>query len=114
MEKFLDDICEVILNKKGFDVKVLNVHDVTLIANYFILCSAVNTKQAQSIADEVEDKIEEDNVSIIRKEGYREGRWILIDTGDILVHIFVKDERQHYDLDRLWDDAPVIYENAGK
>ena len=87
-------------------IKVLDVKDLTSIADYFIISSVMNKKQAQASADEVEEKLEEAGIKVIRKEGYREGNWILMDFGDVIVHIFTDEERQHYDLDSLWKDAP--------
>ena len=106
MEKTLELICEALSNKKGVLIKVLDVKDLTSIADYFIISSVMNKKQAQASADEVEEKLEEAGIKAIRKEGYREGNWILIDFGDVIVHIFTDEERQHYDFDSLWKDAP--------
>ena len=87
MEKTLELICEALSNKKGVLIKVLDVKDLTSIADYFIISSVMNKKQAQASADEVEEKLEEAGIKAIRKEGYREGNWILIDFGDVIVHI---------------------------
>lgn len=107
MEKTLELICEALSNKKGVLIKVLNVKDLTSIADYFILSSAMNKKQAQAAADSVEDKMEKAGIKTIRKEGYREGDWILLDFGNVIVHVFTDEERQHYDFDSLWKDAPA-------
>lgn len=80
MEKTLELICEALSNKKGVLIKVLNVKDLTSIADYFIISSVMNKKQAQASADEVEEKLEKAGIKAIRKEGYREGNgflWIL-------------------------------------
>lgn len=106
MEKTLELICEALSNKKGVLIKILDVKDLTSIADYFIISSVMNKKQAQASADEVEEKLEEAGIKAIRKEGYREGDWILMDFGDVIVHIFTDEERQHYDFDLLWKDAP--------
>ena len=94
MEKTLELICEALSNKKGVLIKILDVKDLTSIADYFIISSVMNKKQAQA------------GIKAIRKEGYREGDWILMDFGDVIVHIFTDEERQHYDFDSLWKDAP--------
>lgn len=106
MEKTLELICEALSNKKGILIKVLNVKNLTSIADYFILSSVMNKKQAQASADEVEEKLGNAGIKVIRKEGYREGDWILLDFGDVIVHVFTDEERQHYDFDSLWKDAP--------
>ena len=100
-------ICQAISSKKGVLIKVLDVKDLTSVADYFILSSTRNKKQAQAAADAVEEKMKENNIRCLRKEGYREGDWILMDFSDVIVHIFKDDERRHYELDSLWGDAPV-------
>ena len=100
-------ICQAISSKKGVLIKVLDVKDLTSVADYFILSSTRNKKQAQAAADAVEEKTKENNIRCLRKEGYREGDWILMDFSDVIVHIFTDDERRHYELDSLWGDAPV-------
>ena len=79
MEKTLELICEALSNKKGGLIKVLDVKDLTSIADYFIISSVMNKKQAQASTDEVEEKLEEAGIKAIRKEGYREGNWILME-----------------------------------
>ena len=100
-------ICQAISSKKGVLIKVLDVKDLTSVADYFILSSTRNKKQAQAAADAVEEKMKENNIRCLRKEGYREGYLILMDFSDVIVHIFTDDERRHYELDSLWGDAPV-------
>ena len=100
-------ICQAISSKKGVLIKVLDVKDLTSVADYFILSSTRNKKQAQAAADAVEEKMKENNIRCLRKEGYREGDWILMDFSDVILHIFTDDERRHYELDSLWGDAPV-------
>lgn len=95
-------ICQAISSKKGVLIKVLDVKDLTSVADYFILSSTRNKKQAQAAADAVEEKMKENNIRCLRKEGYREGDWILMDFSDVIVHIFTDDERRHYELDSLW------------
>lgn len=107
MNQEIKEICHAIADKKGVLIKVLNVRDLTSIADYFILASTRNKKQSQAAADAVEDKMAEKKVNCLRKEGYREGDWILLDFGDVIVHIFTDDERRHYELDSLWSEAPV-------
>lgn len=107
MEKTIEIICKALSDKKGVLIKILNVRDLTSIADYFVLSSTMNKKQAQAAADEVEEKLKEIGVSPLRKEGYQEGDWILLDFGDVVVHIFTDQERTHYDFDTLWKDAPT-------
>ena len=107
MENNLQTICEALSNKKSVLIKVLNVRDLTSIADYFVLCSTRNQKQSQAAADEVEEEMAELGVKATRKEGNREGDWILLDFGGVIVHIFTDEESRHYDFDTLWKEAPA-------
>ena len=75
---------------------------MTIISDYFVVASAPNTSHVQTLAQEVQFKLAEEEVKPLRVEGEREGRWVVIDYGDVLVHIFHKDEREFYQLERLW------------
>lgn len=97
------------LDKKAFDLDVLQVTELTSIADYFIICSANSERQTQAIADNVLDKLREDQgVKPLLVEGTTPGRWILIDFGDFIFHIFTEDCRRFYGLERLWGDAPNV------
>jgi ribosome-associated protein len=97
------------LDKKAFDLDVLAVAELTSIADYFLLCSATSERQAQAIADSVVDKLrEDDRVKPLLVEGTTPGRWILLDYGDFIFHIFTEDCRRFYGLERLWGDAPNV------
>jgi ribosome-associated protein len=97
------------LDKKATDLDVLSVGELTSIADYFILASAANERQASAIADNVLDRLKKEmNVKPLLVEGTTPGRWILIDFGDFIVHIFTEDVRRFYGLERLWGDAPNV------
>ena len=97
------------LDKKALDLQVLAVGDLTSIADYFILSSATSERQAQAVADNVLDKLREDlHVKPLLVEGTTPGRWILLDFGDFIFHIFTEDCRRFYGLERLWGDAPNV------
>lgn len=97
------------LDKKAYDLDVLSVGKLTSIADYFILATASNERQAQAIADNVLDKLRSEmNVRPLLVEGTVPGRWVLIDFGDFIVHIFTEDARRFYGLERLWGDAPNV------
>ena len=96
-------------DKKAFDLSVLAVTELTSIADYFILCSANSERQTQAIADTVVEKVREENgIKPLLVEGSTPGRWILIDFGDFIVHIFTEETRRFYGLERLWGDAPNV------
>lgn len=95
-------------DKKGFDIKVLDLRKLTPIADYFILVSGNSTTQTMSIAEGIEEKMEAEGYIVSGKEGHREGRWILLDYGDIVAHVFHKDEREFYNLEKLWSDSDEL------
>lgn len=95
-------------DKKAEDILVLNVSELTGIADLFVICSGRSERQVQSIADAVREKAEEAGRKPLGVEGYAAGRWVLIDLGDVIVHAFVPEERHLYRLERLWGDAPVV------
>lgn len=99
-------LCEALDNKKAFDILALNVADKTIIADWFIIASGRSTTQVKALCDELEEKAAERGLIAQRKEGYQEGRWIVVDFGTILVHIFHPEEREYYKLERLWADDP--------
>lgn len=97
------------LDKKATDLDVLAVADLTSIADYFILSSAGNERQAQAIADNILDRLRSEmGVKPLLVEGTTPGRWVLLDFGDFIVHIFTEDVRRFYGLERLWGDAPNV------
>ena len=97
------------LDKKAFELDVLNVAKLTSIADYFILTSATSERQAQAIADNVLEKLREKmKLKPLLVEGTTPGRWILLDFGDFIFHIFTEDCRRFYGLERLWGDAPNV------
>ena len=97
------------LDKKAFDLDVLSVAALTSIADYFIICSAGGERQAASIADNVQEKLREQNgVKPLLVEGATPGRWVLLDYGDFIVHVFTEETRRFYGLERLWGDAPNV------
>ena len=94
-------------DKRAEDIMVLNMKGISLIADYFVICHGNSDKQVQAIAREIKDKAAEMGQVVKRMEGFDEGRWILVDLGDVVAHIFHRDERSYYNLERLWGDAPL-------
>ena len=103
-KKSIETILNVCDNKKAYNFVVLDVSKSSSITDYFIICSANNEKQTVAIADEVIQKGALEGINFYYKEGFETGRWILLETDDIIVHIFHKDERVIYDLESLWFD----------
>jgi ribosome-associated protein len=94
-------------DKRAEDIVALNMKGISLIADYFMICHGNSDKQVQAIAREIKEKVEENQLAVKRIEGFDEARWILLDLGDVVVHIFHRDERSYYNLERLWGDAPL-------
>ena len=99
--KALDD-------KKGRNIKVLITKDLTVLADYFIICTATSSTHIKTLSDEVEKILEENGEVSLRREGYRDGGWVLVDFGCVVVHLFTKEVRDFYALERLWGDAPEM------
>ena len=100
-------ITGLIFNKKGTDVKILNLIKLTTMSDYFIICSADSEPQVRAIADEIEKKLRDEGIKVWHKEGYRALNWVLLDYVDVVVHIFKKDARDFYNLEKLWGDAEI-------
>ena len=94
--------------KKAQDIVILDVNKISSITDYFVICSAINERQLHAIADEIDKQMKKISVMKYGMEGYREAKWVLIDYGDFIVHIFEKEIRGYYDLELLWGDAPKI------
>ena len=99
------DVCEILYNKKASDIVAIHVADKTIIADWFIICSGRATQQVKAIADELDHKAQELGLTLRRSEGYGEGKWIVLDYADILVHVFFPEERKYYNMERLWDES---------
>ncbi len=101
-------IAALIDNKKGEEVRVLQIGTLTTIGDYFVVATGNSTTQVKALADEVEEKLSAEGLEPKRIEGYQSASWILLDYYDVIVHIFLKEAREFYALERLWSDAPEI------
>jgi ribosome-associated protein len=95
-------------DRKAIDLKVLQLEKVTDFTDYFLICSGSSERQVQAIADAVQERLRERRVRPLHVEGYNRAQWVLIDYGDLVVHIFQEEPRRHYALERLWGDAPEV------
>jgi len=95
-------------DKRAEDIVALNMKGISLIADYFMICHGNSDKQVQAIAQEIKEKVEENGYEVKRMEGYDSAKWVLIDLGDVVVHVFYREERSYYNLERLWGDAPLV------
>lgn len=98
-------VAKELFMKKAEDVRLLKVDHLTIVADYFLLASGRSDVHVKSLCDEVEKIMEQEGRERLRIEGYRQGRWIVLDYGDIIIHIFHRSEREFYDLERLWIDG---------
>ena len=94
--------------KKAQGVTVLDIRGLSVFADYFVICHGNSQTQVQSIAAGIKDKILESDIELKGMEGYQDARWVLIDLGDVVVHVFHKDDREFYSLERLWGDARQV------
>ncbi|RAS83045.1 ribosome silencing factor [Priestia endophytica] len=95
-------------DKRAEDVIALDMKGISLVADYFMICHGNSDRQVQAIAREIKEQANEHGIEVKRLEGFNEARWILIDLGDVVAHVFHKDERGYYNLERLWGDAPLV------
>ncbi len=111
-------IAQILYDKKALDITVLRVGHMTVITDYMVIASGRSALQVKSLADDVDDALAVEGVTLRAKEGQGEGRWIVLDYGTVLVHIFHPEDRQFYHLERLWEDGenrvalPFLTENA--
>ncbi len=99
---------EALEDKKAEDIRVIDISQVSVIADYFIIANGTNKSQIQTLSDTVEEKLGKAGYFMKQKEGFRNGNWVLLDCGDIIVHIFDKENRLFYDLERIWRDGKVV------
>ncbi len=107
-QTLLEIVYKALDDKRAEDIVALNMENISLLADYFLICNGNSDRQAQAIAREVQEKAQENGYVVKRIEGFDSARWILVDLGDVVVHIFHKDERAFYNLERLWGDAPQL------
>lgn len=94
--------------KQASDIRVLKVGDLIQITDFFVLASGATDRQVRAIGNAVEDELRAAGAKPLRREGERESRWLLLDFGDIVVHVFQEEDRAYYELERLWKDAPEV------
>ena len=94
--------------KKGEDIKIIDISHISVIADYFVIANGNNISQVQALVDNVEEKMYKAGFNMKRKEGNRSSTWVLLDFGDIVVHIFDSEDRLFYDLERIWSDGRTI------
>ena len=99
--KALDD-------KKGEDIKVIDISEISVLADYFIIANGSNDSQVRALVENVEDELSKEGFEVKQREGYGLGNWVLLDFGSIRVHVFDKENRLFYDLERIWRDGKAV------
>lgn len=106
------EMCKIVLaaleDKKAEDVKVIDISDLTVIADYFIIAGGNNNSQIQALCDNVEKALDQSGFHMKQMEGYDTANWVLMDYGDVIVHVFDKENRLLYNLERIWRDGKTI------
>lgn len=107
-KKLAQRIANQIFEKKGYDVSILDLTNIASFADYFVICSADSDTQVKAISDDVEKKLRDEGIKTWHREGYNSLNWVLLDYVDVVVHVFKKDARLFYNLEKLWGDAPQV------
>ncbi|MDO5135138.1 MAG: ribosome silencing factor [Eubacteriales bacterium] len=100
--------CRALEEKKGSDIKIIDIHQVSVIADYFIIASGSNQNQVQAMVDNVEEQLGRQGIQPKQIEGAKSSSWILMDYGDVIIHVFDEENRLFYDLERIWRDGNVL------
>lgn len=109
IEKMTEAVVAALEDKKGEDIQLIDISEISPIADKFIIASGTNRNQVQAMADAVEENMHKAGFSLKQTEGYDSANWILMDFVDVVVHIFDKESRSFYDLERIWKDGKIIY-----
>ena len=107
-KKVLEAAVRAADDKRAEDILALDMHEVSLLADYFLIVSASSERQVQAVVDNIEEKVEEAGATVKSIEGKKGSRWILMDLGDVVVHVFTPEERANYNLEQFWQDAPIV------
>ena len=101
-------ICKAASDKKAAGIITMDMRGVMFSTDYFVICDAPTATQVRAIADNIQEQLEEENILVGHREGYHEGEWILLDYGDVVVHIFKTENRNYYSLEKLWGDTEIV------
>lgn len=101
-------IYDALADKKGEDIKVINISEVSVLSDYFVITNGNSDSQVNALVENVEEKMHKAGYSLKQQEGNRSGTWVLLDYGDVIVHVFDKENRSFYNLERIWSDGKVV------
>lgn len=96
------------LDKKALDPVVVDLRGISSVADYFVIVTGTSDRHVQAVSQNVMDAFDSLGIQLLGEEGLREGRWVLMDLGEVVVHVFLEDVRKYYDIERLWIDAPRL------
>ncbi|RNB86310.1 ribosome silencing factor [Brevibacillus panacihumi] len=112
MVRTVEDLARLVIkaaeDKKAEKLTVLDIKNLSVIADYFMICHGNNERQVQAIVREIRDQAHKHGYSVRGIEGEEEGRWVLVDLEDVVIHVFHREDREFYNLERLWKDAEVV------
>lgn len=102
---------DALSEKKGEDIRVIEIGDISIIADYFIIANGTNASQVSALVDSVQNELTKNGYEPKRIEGIHNSSWVLMDYGDVIIHVFSKDDRLFYDLERVWRDGKIVERN---
>lgn len=103
--EFCREVASAAADKKAFDILLLKVGEISIVADYFVIVSGSSVKQVQAVSENIKEKMKENGHSPLRVEGFSEGTWVLFDYGNVVVHVFNEEEREFYNVEGLWGDV---------
>lgn len=106
--EMLEKIIKTLDSKKAEEIRAIKITDLTILADYFIIANGTSTTHTKTLAEEVEYQLSQEGIEPNRTEGYNGSNWVILDYGDIVVHVFYKETRDYYQLERLWSDGEMI------
>lgn len=106
--KLTEVILSALKERKAFDIVKINVEEKTSVADYFVVASARSSTQVKALAEHIEERVEKQGITVIRREGLTDARWVVLDFGDVIVHLFNDETRLFYHLERLWGEGEKI------
>ncbi len=108
MNKTVEEVCKILSAKQAYDICIVNLQEMSGIADYFVVCTGKSTAQVKALADNLDEQMKNLGKTALRSEGQSEGRWVAIDYGDVVVHIFYRETREIYSLDTLWNNGSNV------
>lgn len=107
-EQMMSLVVDAAEDKKAYNVVTLDLKGISLIADYFVICHGNSETQVQAIVNEARKRADENGIRVRGMEGMDTARWVLLDMGDVIMHVFHRDDREYYNIERLWSDAKVV------